>query len=106
MNNQEPLQQQHGTSLVDRFLDCIDTKTSSKEKFLELTDDFRQLPETKDDQPFMESMAILDFLAQQIQSGNSDIITQKIIQESCLYILPKLLPHDNVLPESIRQRMT
>jgi len=89
-------------SLIKRIFDCLD-HSSSPEKILDLTADFHDRPDLQDDKAFLQSMAILDFLAHQIHSGNSDLITQKMIEETCTYILTTLLPYDKLLPYKIEQ---
>src|SRR5258705_11867545 len=96
MNNQVLISQPH-MSLIKMIFDCLD-HSSSPEKILVLTEEFKERTDLQEDKAFLQSMAVLDFLAHQIQSGNSDLITQKMIEATCTYILNKILPYDRLLP--------
>lgn len=91
-------------SLIDKLLDCI-TYSSSPEKILALTEDFKQRDDLQEDKAVSQSMAILNFLAHQIQNGNADLVSPKMIEESCSYILNKLLPYDRIIPYRIEKSM-
>jgi len=101
MNNQGLIPQPH-MSLIKRIFDCLD-HSSSPEKILALTEEFNSRTDLQEDKAFLQSMAILNFLAHQIRSGNSDLISPKMIEETCIYILTTLLPYDRILQYKIEQ---
>ncbi len=101
MNTQatKPIEQM---SLTARIFDCLDN-SSSPEKIVALSEEFHNRTDQQDDKAFLKSMAILDFLAHQIREGNHDLISPKIIEETCTYILIHILPQDRLIPLKIEQ---
>ncbi|SRR6266849_9471031 len=101
MSNQAIKPVEH-MSLVKRIFDCLD-HSSSPEKILALTEEFNSRTDLQEDKAFLQSMAVLNFLAHLIRNGNRDLITQKMIEETCTYILNKILPYDKLLQYKIEQ---
>src|SRR5215475_198183 len=57
-------------------------------------EEFHNRTALQDDKAFLESMAIIDFLAHQIREGNYDLTSPKMIEQTCIYILIHIYPHD------------
>jgi hypothetical protein len=101
MNKQAAKPVKH-MSLIDRLFDCLD-HSSSPEKIVALSEEFHNRTALQDDKAFVQSMAILDFLAHQIREENSDLISPRMIEETCTYILTHILPYDRLIPYRIEQ---
>ena len=90
MNTQPGLETIRKT-VVEKILKCLEG-TAPKESFIELAETLNHTPEIRADIPLLQSATLLDFLSKQLVNGNADFVSPQIVQESCTYMLSKLVP--------------
>ena len=63
----------------------------AKQKLIELSEILQQKPEVQSNIPLLQSATVLHFVTKQLTGGNSDLITKRMIRESCNYVLNTLV---------------
>lgn len=74
-------------SLVEHILLCLDG-TLSIERLIAFAMPLREKVEATDT-ALHETFGLLHFLSYQLEKGNADLISPRIVEESCTYMLSK-----------------